>query len=375
MPIQIDNSNNFTVTLAAPTSGSTTLTFPSNAGASTNGLITNGSGVLSWGVIPVGTIVGVTGTANTTGTNLTRAVDALSVAVAGSSTDQALALVPKGNGSLVLTGSAGVATNYGTYNVCFQYQGADGGRVAQGTNNVILGGNSTAIGNTDSSSAYNVAIANENDCRINRTGNVVVGCYGMYVTGNYNTVYGAINSSGLARVLNTDYCTITPGRNPRTDFNYQHVMSGNGYDPNSNGNASRYFLFHLLGTTNSTTPVQLFTNDSSGSPSTINDNFSFQTGNNCVAGFWGYVIACTQLGAAAYAWEFFYGVKNNGASSAGFTGAGSVTALGGDASLAGCTVAVTTDLTNNAVAFTVTGLAATNIRWVAQVQCIRMGGF
>jgi hypothetical protein len=152
-------------------------------------------------------------------------------------------------------------------------------------------------------------------------------------------------------------------------------MSGNGYDPNNNGNASRYFLFHLSNFTNNTTPTQLFTNDTSGLPGTINDNFNFQTGQNCVAGFWGYVVACTATGAAAYAWEFFYGVRNQGATSTGFIGAGSVTALGGDASLSSASVAVTTDLTNNCVAFTVTGLASTNIRWLAQVQCIRMGGF
>jgi hypothetical protein len=323
--------------------------------------------------VPVTSTAGITAAANTTGTNATRAID--SIIATGINTDQHIAIVPKGTGSLVTGGSAGVSTNYGTYNVCLQYNGGDGSRVAQGTNNVILGGNSTAIGNTDSGSAYNVAVANENDCRINGTGNVLVGSYGFYVTGNYNTVYGAINSTGLARILNTSNCTITPGRNPKTDFNYQHVMSGNGYDPNSNGNASRYFLFHLSNFTNNTTPTQLFTNDTSGLPGTINDNFNFQTGQNCVAGFWGYVIACTPTGAAARAWEFFYGIRNNGATSTGFIGSGSVTALGGDAALSGTSVAVTTDLTNNCVAFTVTGLASTNIRWLAQVQCIRMGGF
>jgi len=373
MPIQIDNSNNFTVNLASPTSGSITLTFPSTFGSSTNGLITNGSGVLSWGAVPAATLAGVTGTANTTGTNATRAVDAVSVSTTGASTNQHIALVPKGSGSLVTGGSAGVATNYGTYNVCLQYNGGDGSRVAQGTNNVILGGNSTAIGNTDSGSAYNVAVANENGCRINGSYNVMVGSYGFDVTGNYNTVYGAVNNT-FASILNKNYCTITPGRNPKTDFNFQHVMSGNGYDPNSNGNASRYFLFHLTGFTSNATPTQLFTTGTSGSAGTINDNFSFQNGQNCVAGFWGYVLALTQAGDTA-AWEFFYGVRNQGASSAGFIGSGSVTNIYTDASLASATVAVTTDLTNNAVAFTVTGPAATNVRWIAQVQCIRMGGF
>jgi hypothetical protein len=119
----------------------------------------------------------------------------------------------------------------------------------------------------------------------------------------------------------------------------------------------------------------LFTNDSSGSASTANDNFQMITGGNALYGFWGYVVAVTQNGAAAYCWSFFYGSKHNGLNSTGFTVQGSVTAEGGDSSLSACSVAVTADTTNNTIAFTVTGLASTNIRWVAQVQCIRMGGF
>jgi hypothetical protein len=370
MPIQIDNSNAFTVTLAAPTSGSASLTFPINAGASTNTLITDGSGGLSWGAIPSGSVTGFVGSANTTGTNATKAVDALSIDPTGALTNQDIALIPKGNGSLVAGG--GVATAYGTYNTCMQYQGGDASKVAQGNNNVILGGNSTSTG---SSSTYNVALGNNNGSSITGSSNILVGSYGMAVSGDYNSVYGAINSTGLGGISSKNYCTVTPGRNPRTDFNYQHVMSGTGYDPNNNGNSSRYFLFHLLNTTTNATPTRLFTNGASGSASTANDNFNVLTGGNAVIGFWGYVVAVTTSGAAAYAWNIFYGAKCNGVSNAGFTISGSVTAEGGDASLSTCVVTVTADTTNNNIAVTVTGLAATSINWVAQIQAIRMGGF
>lgn len=371
MPIQVDNTNSFTVTLAAPSSGTTSLTFPSTAGTSTNGLITNGSGVLTWGAIPGGSIAGITGTANTTGTNASRPIDAISVSTTGASTDQAIALIPKGNGSLVASGTS-VTVNYGQYSVCFQKQ-TNTAKVAQGNNDVILGGDSTS---TDSAATYNVAVANENSSTMTGTYNTMVGCYGMTVGNQGNAVYGVRMTNGTNAWQFAKWCTSTPGINATVEFNYQHVMPGYGYDPNSQGNPSKYYLFHMLGATTNAVPSARLLVNFSGSPSTVVDNFFVgrATVGGCgVTQFWGYIVACSQNGTEAYAWQFNYSAVASGV--AALTVTGSTTAIGGDVTLSTSTISITADATNQFVVFNVTSTSTNNCRWVAQVQAVRMGAY
>ena len=48
MPIQLDNTNTGSVTLKGPASSTSTLSWPSTNGASSQALVTDGSGTLSW---------------------------------------------------------------------------------------------------------------------------------------------------------------------------------------------------------------------------------------------------------------------------------------------------------------------------------------
>lgn len=377
MAIQVDNSNNFTVTLAAPTSGTTSLTFPNVAGSSTNGLITNGAGVLTWGAVPVVPIVGITGTVNSTGVNATKPIDAISVSTTGASVNQDIALIPKGNGSLVFRSGANVTTNYGTYCVCIQSQ-SDGSKVPRGTNDVVLGGDSTS---TDQFGSYNVSVANENTATITGLNNTVVGCYGVTIGNQNNAVYGVrVNNSPSNPFAFAKYCTSTPGQNVTAEFNYQHIMPGYGYDPNNQGNVSRYALFHLLGFTAPapSATTRLYVNGSSGGSTTQSDNFfvgRYYVGGCNVTNFWGYLVACSQNGTEAYAWKFDYSAVSSGALGGTLTVTGSVTAVGGDATLGFSTVSITADSTNQFVLFNVTSNSSNNCRWVAQVQAVRMGAY
>ena len=326
MPIQIDNTVTTTITLAAPTSGSATLTFPAADGTSGQTLLTDGAGVLTWGALPTASTPGLTGTASTTGTNATVNIDALTIATTGSSTDQSIALVPKGTGSIV--SFIPTSTTFGANNVSFQKQ-TTATSVSTGT-----GGSVTLGYDSNISSGQTL---------------VTVGCTNVFTTNTNSGVSIAVGHPVLASTVNAQgnqsvqvLCknlqnirtgaTAFMGVNMWVRRAYQHVLGGISADPQSTaGSSSTYYsLTHYTGTTAGSGAANAVFLYSDFNNSTANGNFDVPIRGNVF--FWGWLTAGQTTGNAAYVWEIAGMATYNG-TTLSFVGTPVVAGLGGDASL------------------------------------------
>jgi len=341
MPIQLDNSVNTIITLAPPTSGSPTLTFPAADGTNGQTLITNGFGVLSWGAVPTISSPGLTTTANTAAPNATVNIDALTVATAGSSTNQSIAIIPKGNGSII--SQVPTSTTFGPYNVCFQRQ-TTASSVSTG-----LGGSVTLGYDSNIAAGQNI---------------VIVGCKNVFTTNTIASVCIAVGNPTLSPSINaqgaqsvTVLCdnvqntqqgsSAFMGSNIYVKRQFQHVLGGISPDPNTQGQPTYYSLTHFTNTTlgsGAGNAVQLYA-DYTNATSRLN-----LLGRGAMF-FWGWLTAGQTAGNAAYVWEIAGMAINNG-TTVSFVGSPVVAALGGDASLSTSVITI--------------GISGTNITITAQ---------
>lgn len=323
MAIQFDNSVATTITLAAPSSGSATLTFPAADGTSGQALITDGSGNLTWGAAPTPPSSGLTATANTTGTNATINVDALTIAVAGSSTNQSIALIPKGAGSLGSFIPTNAFAGYGNRNVVFQKSHLTIYPITD--ENVILGGSENY---TNGGSGRSVTIGcNRVDARTNA---VALGLGSPLAS--YSSASGLHTVLALSKAAQSGNQGATAYMGPylRTWRAYQHQLGGISYDPNAMTVASYYSLTHYTGQTPGSGAANAVFLYSDFNNSTTNGNFNVP-GRSLIF-FWGWLTAGQNSGNAAYVWEIA-GLAISTGSVLTFVGTPVVAALGGDASL------------------------------------------
>lgn len=171
MPVQLQNNSTLAVTLKGPSSGSFSLTLPSSLGTNGQALITDGSGALSFAT-PAVSFSGLTFSSSSSPQATSNIV------ASGGTTDQGLAIFPKGSGGIMMNvpNSAASGGNVrGLSSIDFQCSRTSASNVASGSYSVILGGT-----NNTNSGSY---------CVVMGTGNTA--------SGNASLILGkSISSSG-----------------------------------------------------------------------------------------------------------------------------------------------------------------------------------
>lgn len=246
--------------------------------------------------------------------------------------DVDLALIPKGQGALIAAypdGTAVGGNKRGTYATDLQRQRGSAGQVASGSNSFIGGGTS----NTASS-----------------FGSCVLGGSSNTANGTYASVLGG--SRGTTRAI--DGYTVCSASN----------------DPISNAaQGQNQFAFLILAkqTTDATATVL------ASSSATVATGNQVTLAANSVYYFRASVIAGVTGAGNAKAWEFT-GVVKRGATAATTTLVGSVikNVVAYDAGAAAWDVNITVNTTLGCLTVTVTGAAATTIRWVCKIETTEM---
>jgi len=245
--------------------------------------------------------------------------------------------------------------------------GANGSRVVTGSGAMALGG-SYASG-TDSFAA---AVAN-NTSSYGATGanSVAIGR-----TNKANTSY-ATTIGGYLGVASAFYSTVLGGRSNSADGQYS-VVSGYGASANgitgkrahsptlwvSPGGTQTGDLVIFSDTTNATATALTSTGTAA---STTNQVI---LPNNSAYAFSGTIIARQQAaGGSDYAaWEVKGAIIRDANAASTSLGTYNINILSKTAGASAWDVALSADTTNGGLAVTVTGAAATNIRWVATIQ-------
>jgi hypothetical protein len=225
------------------------------------------------------------------------------------------------------------------------YAFAGGGSVnnSQGQFSAVVGGNSNT-GNGTSAGIF----AGENN---NTNGSQAVVCGGSYNTANGNSSFVLGGTRGTTRLLNC-YAVFPASNSPITA---------------------------VLGVSQSAMLVLgRQTTDATATVLTSNTNAATTTNqvilpNNSAYYFRGEVIAGVTGAGDTKGW-YVEGVIKRGASAAStaLVGTPTATSLYADTGAATWSIAVTADTTNGGLAITVTGAAATTIRWVAQIRTTEM---
>lgn len=353
--------------------------------------------------------------------NATVPVVSLSVTIAEANGDYAM--VPKGAGSIVAAIPDGTATGgnkRGSRAVDFQTERSSATRVASGNNSVICGG----AGNTssglrsfigggfaNSASGGNDVVTGGNSNSSTGGENAIGGGSGNTAAGTQNTIAGGGSNSigsgsyctiaggsgnshsgagdyrshlgGLSNSATAAYASTTGGQN--NIANGQYSITLGGYQASAKGitgavvhssgqfssagdaQAGRYTLRIA---TSSATPAVLTAN-ASATPTTAN---SLTIGSQNAYAIRARVIARNTANGECTAWEITaIARRTNTEATTAIVGTPTVTSLGGDASLSSASVAVSANTTIGSVAFTVTGIASTNLRWMALVETVEVG--
>lgn len=219
------------------------------------------------------------------------------------------------------------------------------GGIALGNNSSAYAASAVAIGNAANATASGIAIASGNTTSATATNATCIG-------GVSNTANGAVSvciggNFGTARSI-TGMVTFAASRSPIT----------------SSAGVSQTGLLVLGRQTTDATATRL----TSDSFAATTDN-QLILPNNSAYVFQGTVIANRTGGGDTSGWRF-EGTIKRGANAASTTLVAAVTptVISQDAGAAAWVLAVTADTTNGGLAVTVTGAAATTIRWVCRLE-------
>lgn len=261
---------------------------------------------------------------------------------------------------------------------------------ASGGNDVVAGG----LGNTSSGGQNaigggngNTAAGQHNTIAGGQNGNTGTGSWCFIGGGSGNTTLGAgdyrSHLGGLSNTATAAYASTTGGRQNVADGQYAVTLGG--YQASTKGitgavvHASGQFAsvgdaqagrYTLRIATSGTTPAVL-TADASATPAAAN---SITLGSQNAYAIRARVIARNTANGECAVWEVTaLARRTNTASTIALVGTPTITSLGGDAALSSASVAVSANTTLGSVAFTVTGIASTNLRWVALVETVEVG--
>ena len=250
----------------------------------------------------------------------------------------AIATNSAGNGSQAVTGAGAMAL---------------GGSYASGADSFAAGvaNNTSSYGATGPNS---VAIGQQNKA---------TGYYSAAIGGTNNTASGSWSIASGTYSNASKQFSIALGQgavaNVNGKFAYSSQYLGSDFGSAQNG------LLNLGKQTTDSTPTVLVSNSSSAST----DNQVILPNNSAYA-FSGIIVARQQAaGGSNYAaWEIKGAILRDGTAASTVLGSVSINTLSKTAGATAWVVALTADTTNGGLAVTVTGAAATNIRWVATVQ-------
>jgi hypothetical protein len=264
-------------------------------------------------------------------------------AVIGGDANQALS-----SNSAVVGGSSNTAS-------------AQGAAVVGGTSNTAANNFSSVIGgfsNNASNVGAGVFCGNANTANSSNT--VVLG-------GSNNTASGP-NASVIAGFLNTssgDHGAIVGGRGGTNRGIAGAITSAASIIPVANGVGFSQTSLLILGRTTADATATRLASDFQ-TASTTNQVI---LPNNSAYYVKGSVIATVTGGGNTKSWDFIATIKRGAnAAATSIVGAVTLNVQAADAGAASWIVAITADTTNGGLAVTVTGQAATTIRWVAKLE-------
>lgn len=236
-------------------------------------------------------------------------------------------------------------------------------------NAVVLGGNNNSAVNTRSAvvgGSVNLASGQSSGVFVG-VSNTASGTGAAVVGGQSNAADGgsAVVVGGSSNSANSTNGIVIGGAGGAT-----RSIIGNFVTPASNGPISSSGGRHQLATlllarqTTDATATRLASNNSGGG--TTNQVI---LPNNSAYTFQGTCIANVTAGGATSGWKF-EGVIKRGANAAStvLVAAVTPTVIAQDAGAAAWVLAITADTTNGGIAVTVTGAAATTIRWVCKIE-------
>ena len=411
MAIQFDNTNTGVATLKPASSGTLTLTLPTADGTSGQAITTNGSGQLAFSTVGGGGggLTGFTAAESTAAPNATVYVDSLTSSAA--STDADVAFVAKGTGATlaqVPTSTTAGGNKRGTYATDFQKARTAATQVASGSSSVIAGGNNNVATNTysivvggldNNSSGQNSFIGGGGSVSDPSQGNKASGSFSVVVGGSSATASGSFSAviGGDVNTASGNYAFVGSGNN-NTASGFGSVIAGGiqntansifsaamaAYASTRSINAnivigSRSPISTIVGTsqtailvlakqTTDATATVLRSDTSAASGTnqvTLPNNSAYYFRGECIAGV---------TGAGDTKGWYIEGVIKRGANAAStaIVGTATVTSLYADTGAATWAVTATADTTNGGLAITVTGAAATTIRWVCQIRTTEM---
>jgi len=304
--------------------------------------------------------------------NATVYVDSIT-ATSGSNNGD-LALVPKGNGSLMAQVPDGTATGgnkRGSQAVDWQRYRDSAGQVASAGQSTIGGGiNNTASGTTATIGGGNGNIASLNHAVIaggwNNTGSSyrssVGGGYGNTASGEASTIAGGHTNTASALM------STIPGGTKALAATYGKLAYASGMAV-AQGDA-QYGLSVLRGATTADATARL-TSDGTAASAT---NVANLDANRCF--LMKVLLAATDTASphtVGLVAEYSVLIRQGAAAANTVVVDQTQHTLLGDAGLLDTVIAISADTTNGGLNLTVTGSATTNLRWVATVQSAEVG--
>lgn len=240
---------------------------------------------------------------------------------------------------------------------------------ASGTNAIVVGGS------TNAASGNSSAVVGGTSNSASGTNAIVIGGTGNTASQSHSSVVG-----GQSNIANQPHSAVVGGQGNVANsaasaviggsYGFTRSIVGNFVNSASNGPINISYgtqqsaiLLLARETTNATATI-LTSNTSAAS--TINQVI---LSNNSAYYFKGSVIANVTAGGDTKAWTFDGAIKR-GATAASTTLVGTpvITSAYGDAGAAAWVITVTADTTNGGIAVTVTGAAATTIRWSCKIE-------
>jgi len=374
MPIQFDNSNTGTITLATSATSDYPLVFPSADGTNAQGFVNDGNGNLSFGT-PGAALVGWTSALNTAAPNAT--INVSSLTASGGTTNQSIAIVATNfgrfylpNGGLLGGGNPGTGiknwdfagysmrtasnTTRGNYSVSAGYSASSDTACAY---TVGVGG---VFNQFNSGAQYGVAI---NGINLPRTGS-----YGVHVNADLSD-----NSAQYSCIFNSK------GTGDSGTLHTYHfgTWGGTGYGINSGFGSGMHGC--VLGQTTNATPQILGTSGNVALASVDRTTcWGAIVNTTAVVTYFVYIMCYDYVnGDKAKMWqaEGAFGTAGVGVITA--IGTPTVTNLFGDSALSSASVSVT--LYDPGGGFqvyyiTATGVASTDLRWIAWTTQTNSGG-
>ncbi len=263
------------------------------------------------------------------------------------------------------------------------------GNIASGQQSGVFGGNQNTASSTYSfvgGGQSNLAQTNTHAAVCGGSSNTASGQYSFVGGGSSNTASGLVSNvfgggnntasgthatiaGGRLGVANSDYSFIAGGNrgNTRSIVGYTVFTASNVPIVDTAGVTQSALLVLGRETTNATATVLTSNSSAAGTTNQV------ILPNNSAYSFSGEVIAGVTAAGNTARWTIDGAIKRGAnAASTTMVGTPTVTMTHFDAGAATWVVAVTADTTNGGIAVTVTGAAATTIRWVAKIETTEM---